>query len=145
MYLVFPDDWRGIERSPVYPLSESISSTTVCRQFYAEVSPLIPRLNEFCFISTDRRCTEHMPQKFLQAIETIKLINFVLETLEEMQELVDITLSRLGGFSKIVVKTTLVNFGYSLHEREVLEKMFLGVLRKRGFGCEVVFMYPVRR
>jgi hypothetical protein len=87
MYLVFPDDWRGIERSPVYPLSESISSTTVCRQFYAEVSPLIPRLNEFCFIS------------------------------------------------KIVVKTTLVNFGYSLHEREVLEKMFLGVLRKRGFGC----------
>jgi hypothetical protein len=76
-----------------------------------------------------------MPQKFLQAIETIKLINFVLETLEEMQELVDITLSRLGRFSKIVVKTTLVNFGYSLHEREVLEKMFLGVLRKRGFGC----------
>jgi hypothetical protein len=145
MYVVFPDDWRGIERSQVYPLSELISSTTVCRQFYAEASPLIPRLNEFCFISTDRRWTEHMPQKFLQAIETIKLISCALETLEEMQQLVDITLSRLGGLRKIVVKATLANFGYVLHEREVREKTFLEVLRKRGFGCEVVFEYQVRR
>jgi hypothetical protein len=86
-----------------------------------------------------------MPQKFLQAIETIKLINYVLETLEEMQQLIDTTLSRLGGLRKIIVKTTLVNLEYLLHEREVREKMFLEVLRKREIGCKVVFEYPVRR
>ena len=145
MYFVFPEDWSGIERSPTYPLSQLIPSTTVCRQFYAEASPLIPRLNEFCFISTDRRWKEHVPQEFLQAIETIKLIDGVLKTLEEMQQLVDITLSRLGGLRKIVVRTTSVNFRYVLHELEGREKTFLEVLRKKGFGCEVVFEYPVRR
>lgn len=65
----------------------------------------------------------------------------MLETLEQMQKFVDITLSRLNGPRKIAVKTRAVHCRPrpSLHELEVWEKMFVGVLRKRGFGCEVLF------
>jgi hypothetical protein len=147
VHLVWPEDWRGLEHSQPYPLSELISSTMVCRRFYAEASPLILRLNEFCFIDPDdtQRFTEDMPHKFLQAIETVALAVCVPEALEGLQLMADITLPRMCGLKKIVVRPGFSNLGYSLHGREVFRKMFVAVLRKRGIGCEVVFEYPVKK
>ncbi|KAF7671333.1 hypothetical protein GT037_010658, partial [Alternaria burnsii] len=136
VHLVWPEDWRGLKHSQLYPLSELISSIMVCRQFYTEASPLIPRLNEFCFIDPDdtQRFTEHMPQKFLEAIETVVMANCVPETLEGLQLMADITLPRMCGLKKIVVRPGVSFVGSFLHMQEVFRKMFVDVLRKGGIG-----------
>ena len=147
VHLVWPEDWRGLEHSQLYPLSELISSTMVCRQFYTEASPLILCLNEFCFIDPNdtQRFTKDMPQKFLGAIGTVALANCVHETLEGLQLLSDITLPRMCGLKKIVVRPGISFVGSLLHGQEVFGRMFVDVLRKGGIGCEVVFEYPMRR
>ncbi|CAI9625365.1 unnamed protein product [Alternaria burnsii] len=144
VHLVWPEDWRGLKHSQLYPLSELISSIMVCRQFYTEASPLIPRLNEFCFIDPDdtQRFTEHMPQKFLEAIETVVMANCVPETLEGLQLMADTTLPRMCGLKKIVVRPGVSFVGSFLHMQEVFRKMFVDVLRKGGIGYEVVFESP---
>ncbi|KAH6849528.1 hypothetical protein B0T12DRAFT_396820 [Alternaria alternata] len=144
---------RTPNRRIKYPLSQLISSTMVCRQFYAEASPLIPRLNELCFTGLafvrkfGQNFTENMPHKFVQGIETVWLVNCVPGTLERTKTIADITLQRMCGLKKIVVRHGPFhsNPGPSIHEREVREKMFVEVLRKEGIECEVVFDYPVRR
>ena len=147
VHILWSKDCRDLDQR--YPLSELISSTMVCRQFYAEASPLIPRLNEFCFIGfafvgeSGQNFTENMPHKLLQGIETVELVNCVPGTLERMQVFADITLRRMCGLKKIVVghEPWRFNSRAPIHEREVREKMFVEVLRKRGIGCEVVFEY----
>jgi hypothetical protein len=146
-YTVTAEDWRDVDQGIRYPFSQLISSTTVCRQFYAEASPLIPRLNEFCFTSFEfeQESTENMPHKYLQAIETIRLADWLIGTSNGMQLIADNILRGMCGLKKIVVRAGLSNLGSSLHGREVSRKMFVDVLRKRGIGCEVVFEYPVKK
>jgi hypothetical protein len=141
------EDWPHADRSVMYPMSWLISRTMVCRQFYAEASPLIPRLNEFRFSGSrnGEPFIKDLPQKYWQAIETIRLIDFSLQTVRDMEKFVDIAPSRFGGLEKIVVETEF-RHSYTLRrERRFWERRFVAVLRDMGIRCEVVFEYPVRR
>ncbi|CAN9234012.1 hypothetical protein AA0119_g11948 [Alternaria tenuissima] len=121
------EDWPHADRSVMYPMSWLISRTMVCRQFYAEASPLIPRLNEFRFSGSrnGEPFIKDLPQKYWQAIETIRLIDFSLQTVRDMEKFVDIAPSRFGGLEKIVVETEF-RHSYTLRrERRFWERRLL--------------------